>query len=323
MTLNQLISSKNYSKAIKICEDLILEGQVNNDNSTRLTGLVYLIIIYTQQKDYDKSKKIIFDNFLEILSECKEYWTGKELIETCLFFNETSKAQEYNNAYLRYNPKDLKALLNKANILYLSKQYKAAFVVLKDINKLDSENDLVYYLLGLIHIALSNESKAFRCFERSFDLGNNKAIHEIAKLLFVRTGECDFENCTDCCCKGVLLKGIDGNFIKNNIALSTLVRHDNRNNCWSKININTKGYWVFECKLLGEANFCKGYENRPEVCHDYPSSILTTRSACSYHFELKNNIPKFKSKNTLNVILHLLKTYGYENEYKKISSDLF
>jgi len=313
MNLNQLIQSKQYERAINECKALIADAELDDDKSAKLTGLVYLGIIYTQQCLYHKSKNIFDTHFEEIVSECKFYWSGKELIDTYIHYNESNKAELYCDAYLENN-KDYKALLTKGNLLFKRKEYSFAIDILQQANNLNPNNKHVLFSLGLSYIKQNNNQEALKYFEKSFDLGLEKSISEIVKILFTRTGYCDYDNCTNCCCKGVILKGSDGKTINNKESFNQLIANDSRNLCWTKDRENSKGTWVFECKNLKSNNYCSDYDMRPNTCRDYPSSILTTRPACSYTFKLKSDPLKFSSKNTLKVILHVLKAYKYESE---------
>lgn len=318
MNINQLIQSKQYERAINECKALIADAELDEDQAGKLTGLVYLGIIYTQQGFYQKSKNIFDSYFNKIVSECKFYWSGKELIDTYIFYNEPEKAESYIDAYLDHN-KDYKILLSKGNLLFKSKKFTEAIEILQQANSLNPDHKQILFSLGLTYVQLNNDQKAFEYFEKSFDLGLDNSIYEILKILFVRTGNCDFENCSDTCCKGVVLKGIDGKTINSENSYNQLCNNDNRNSCWIKSEVNSKGNWVFECKNLGSNNFCNDYENRPENCRSYPSSILNTRKACSYKFKLTDKNFRFKSTNCFKVVLHILKAYNYHAEIKELS----
>lgn len=314
MNLNQLIQSKQYDKAIQECKALIADAELEDDNSSKLTGLVYLGIIFTQQELFYKSKEIFDNNFEEIISECNHFWNGKELTETYLHYNEIDKALLYNQAFLEQNPTNGRTIITIGHLLYLKADYLNALKTLEKANSFDNNNAQVYYLIASINLKLNNKKLAFENFEKAFDLGYEKSINEIIKLLFSRTGICDFENCTDCCCEGVILKGVDGKTINNEESLNLLVNNDKRNNCWFKNKTNAKGHWIFECNNLGMNNFCNNYQMRPNTCRDYPSSIMNTRTACSFNFKLNDNSFTFSSSNTLKVILHILKALKYDAE---------
>lgn len=319
MNINQLIENKQYDLAIKECKALIADAELDDDFQAKLTGLVYLGIVYTKQKKYWKSKEIFDYNFDDIVAECKFYWQGQELIDTFVYFNEKEKAETYVDAFLSENRNNVKAYLSKGMLLFDKEKYDEAKKVLGVAVSIQPNNKQILYTLGLIHTKLNNKQQALDFFEKSFELGYEASITEIIKLLFERTGSCDYENCTDTCCKDVILKGADGKTINSVNSFNQLLNNDSRNSCWIKSKVNAKGNWIFECKNLGENNFCNDYSNRPENCRTYPSSILNTRKACSYKFELVNEKYNFKSKNTLTVILHVLKGYGYSKEVKQIA----
>lgn len=319
MNLNQLIQSKQYKKAINECKSLIADADLDDDKSAKLTGLVYLGIIYTQQGFFHKSKDLFDTHFNDIVSECKFYWSGQELIDTYVFYNELEKAESYIDAYIDNN-KDSKALLTKGNLLYKRNEYFEAIEILQQANSLEPNNKQILFSLGLSHAQLNNNQEAFKYFEESFDLGLDDSISEIMKLMFTRTGTCDYKNCTDTCCNAVILMGIDGKPINNENSFNLLVNSDSRNACWLKQESNSENPWVFDCKNLGTDILCTDYENRPENCRSYPSSILTTRKACSYTFELTNKNIVFSSTNCFKVVLHILKAYNYESEIEELTN---
>lgn len=320
MNINQLIENKQYDLAIKECKSLIADAELDDDFQAKLTGLVYLGIIYTKQEKYWKSKEIFDYNFDDIVAECRFYWLGQELIDTYIYFNEKDKAEQYVNAFLSENRNNTKAYLSKGMLLYDKEKYDEAEKVLTVAQTIQANNKQILYTQGLIQTKLNNKQRAIKLFEQSFDLGYEASIVEIIKLLFERTGKCDFENCKDTCCKGVILKGTNGKTINKEISFNQLINNDSRNSCWIKSKETTKGNWIFECKKLGENNFCNDYANRPENCRSYPSSILNTRKSCSYRFELNKENIKFCSKNTLNVVLHILKTYGFHSEMNLLAT---
>jgi tetratricopeptide (TPR) repeat protein len=319
MNLNQLIQSKQYERAIHECKALIADAELDNDKSAKLTGLVYLGIIYTKQGVFHKSKDLFDTHFNDIVSECKFYWSGKELVDTYVFYNELEKAESYIDAYIDNN-KDSKALLTKGNLLYKRKEYSEAIEILQQANSLEPNNKQILFSLGITEVELKNNQEAFKYFEKSFDLGLDDSIAEIVKLLFRRTGTCDYENCVDTCCKAVILTGIDGKSVKDENSFNLLMNNDSRNKCWIKNKSNSDTPWVFECKNLGLNNYCNDYDKRPENCHSYPSSILNTRTACSYTFELADKNILFSSTNCFKVVLHILKAYNYESEIKELTN---
>jgi tetratricopeptide (TPR) repeat protein len=319
VNLNQLIQSKQYEKAINECKSLIADAELDDDKSAKLTGLVYLGIIYTQQGFFYKSKDLFDTHFNDIVSECKFYWLGKELVDTYVFYNELGKAESYIDAYIDNN-KDSKALLTKGNLLYKRKEYSKTIKILQQADSLDPNNKQILFSIGLSHAQLKNNQEAFKYFEKSFDLGLDDSIPEIMKLIFTRTGTCDYENCTDTCCNAAILMGIDGKPINNENSFNLLLNSDSRNTCWIKQGSNSENPWIFDCKNLGTDIFCNDYENRPENCRSYPSSILNTRKACSYKFELADKNIEFSSTNCFKVVLHILKAYNYEPEIKELTN---
>ena len=314
MDLKQLIKSEQYDRAIEECKAIIADADLEDDKEGKLTGLIYLGIVYTKQKAYFRSKAIFDLHFDTILANATLYWDGKELIETYQFYSDFSKAHTYVVTFLKHNPKHIDNIVVRSFLLYQQKYFNQALESFIEAEKLNPNNARIHYGIGLIYKQKEQLNDAFYCFEKAFDLGYEKAIYELLKLLFVRQGYCDFENCTDCCCKGVLLKGIDGKTISSDLGLTLLLEKDSRNKCWQHQSINNKGNWVFSCKNLGEQNICNDYNMRPDTCRDYPTSIITSRKACSYHFKLNNKLLLFKSKNCLRVIIHILKAYAYLNE---------
>jgi tetratricopeptide (TPR) repeat protein len=320
MSLIKLIDSKQYDEAIKQCNNLINEGINNEDDSTILTGYVYLAITYTRQNKFKKSRNIFDEYYLEILDECTSFWVGTELVNTYLVYGELKAPLNYLNEYLKQNPDDFKGLYLKGHVLYIKKDYNESIEALQAALKINKSNKGLLYNIAMVHAELGNEEQAFRYFEHAYQAGNNKAVEEIVKLLFNRTGFCDYENCENPCCTKVKLKGTNALTISNKQSFKSILINDPRNSCWIKSGKTKKGHWVFECKNFGENNFCNDYENRPETCRDYPSSLIVKRACCSYNFELKENPVLFKSKSTLAVTLDILDGYKYHQAKEQLLS---
>lgn len=318
MTLQELINAKLYDEAIEQCIVLIENGQVTNDQSESLTGYVYLGIIYTHQKKYDQSRQIFDEHYLEIIDECTNYWVGTELVNTYLMFGELKAALNYLNVFLKENPTDFKGLYLKGHILYLKKEFNNSLEALQKAFTINHKNKGLLYNIAIVYQELGNNIEGFRFFELAYQVGNTKAIEEIVKVLFERTGFCDYQNCANPCCKAVKLKGINAHTVANAQSLNSLIISDKRNSCWYKSDEDEKGHWIFECKNFGENNFCNDYENRPQTCRDYPSSIISTRSCCSYKFKLKENSIGFTSASVLYVVLDILEAYKYKEAKEKL-----
>ncbi len=318
MSLIKLIDSQKYDEAIKQCKKLIKDGINSGDEPTRLTGYVYLAIVYARQNKIKKSRAIFDEYYLEILDECTSFWTGTELVNTYLAYGELKAPLNYLNEYLKQNPGDFKGLYLKGHVHYLRKEYDESMKALQKAVEINISNKGLLYNIAMVYKELGNAEQAFRYFELAYEAGNNKAAEEIIKLLFKRIGFCDYENCENSCCTKVKLKGVNALTVSNKQSFKSLVINDPRNNCWIKSCKTKKGHWVFECKNFGEKNFCNDYENRPETCRDYPSSLIVKRACCSYNFELKENPVPFKSKSSLAVVLDILENYKYKNAKEKL-----
>jgi len=221
------------------------------------------------------------------------------------------------------NPTNEKKLFEKATILYHLNRLDEAEEIFLNLYKTNSKSGYLLFSLALISFALNKKEKAFRLFELAYENGNNESIYSILKMLFERKGICDYANCSDSCCKNTLLKGIDGQRIKTQEAFDRLMANPNTNSGWQKKSENKKGEWIFECKHVDENNFCSKYSNRPQICKDFPSGILSLKKACSYYFVLKENTPKFTSAKTYAVIIDILKAYKYQKEIKIIEKRQF
>ncbi|NJO87508.1 MAG: tetratricopeptide repeat protein [Chloroflexia bacterium] len=318
MSLIKLIDAKKYDEAITQCKKLIQDGINTGDESTSLTGYVYLAIVYTRQNKFKKSRNIFDEYYLEITDECTSFWVGTELVNTYLTYGELKAPLNYLNEYIKHNPDDFKGLYLKGHVLYLRKEYDKALEVLQKAFQINKTNKGLLYNLAMVYQEIGNEEQAFRYFELAYEAGNNKAIEEIIKLLFNRKGFCDYENCENPCCTKVKLKGINALTITNKQGFKALVINNPQNNCWIKSGKTKKGHWVFECKNFGENNFCNDYENRPETCRDYPSSLIVKRACCSYNFEVKENSILFKSKATLTIVLDILENYKYQSAKEQL-----
>lgn len=316
MSLQKLINEKKYQEAIEQCQNLISDGIKIEDEEQILTGKVYLAIIYTLQKKYGESIKIFDENYLEILDECKYYWLGTELVNTYLLYGKHTAALNYINAYLTENPNNFKALYLKGHILYLSKNFEESIETLMLANSIISSNKGLLYNLAMNFVELNEHQNAIFFFEKAYLAGNDKAIEEIIKLLFERTGMCDYANCGEPCCKSVKLKGVNAQNIASQESFESLKIADPRNSCWYKKAEDSKGHWLFECRNFGEGNFCIDHVNRPQTCRDYPSSILVLRKSCSYQFDMINVEYKFKSKGVVMVLMDILKSYQFIEESK-------
>lgn len=318
MSLQKLINKKRFDEAIDQCLELISSGLKIEDDEQVLTGKVYLAIIYTQQKRYSESIKIFDDNYLEILDECKYYWLGTELVNTYLLHGKYIAALNYINAFISENPDNFKALYLKGHILYLAKNFEESVETLMLANSINNSNKGVLYNLAMNFVELNQFQNAVFFFEKAYIAGNDKAIEEIVKLLFERTGICDYANCGEPCCKSVKLKGVNAQNIKTQEAFESLKIADPRNSCWYKNSEDSKGHWIFECKNFGEGNFCIDHVNRPQTCRDYPSSILLLRKSCSYHFSMINHKYKFSSKDVVMVLIDILESYKFTEESKEL-----
>jgi Fe-S-cluster containining protein len=72
-------------------------------------------------------------------------------------------------------------------------------------------------------------------------------------------GQCD--DCGGKCCKGILLPMTSDRSVNRWLEL-----HGDRH----EIVGNDLVYIDARCKMLGDAGKCRGYEDRPQVCRDFP-----------------------------------------------------
>jgi uncharacterized protein len=87
---------------------------------------------------------------------------------------------------------------------------------------------------------------------------------------FFRLGSC---NRCGACCSDVVLS-IDGKKITKAEDFNRLMAEDKRYSIFSLKMINPEGVYIFFCTKLDEHNRCTIYQDRPEICVDYPSPDL-------------------------------------------------
>ncbi len=221
------------------------------------------------------------------------------------------------------NPNDEKKLYEKAIVLFHLNRLDEAEEIFLHLYKTNSKSGHLLFSMALVTQSLHKTKKAFRLFELAYENGNNESIYKILNMLFERKGICDYANCSDSCCKNTLLKGIDAKRIRSQESFDRLMANPETNSGWQKKSENKKGEWIFECKHVDKNNFCSVYNNRPQICKDFPSGILSLKSACSYYFELKEKTPKFSSAKTYAVIIDILKAYKYTKEIKVLEERQF
>lgn len=312
--LYQLLKQKDFDTIIKECQKMIDSGNPNDV----FRGEVYLAMSYTHQRKYEESKALFDKHFPQIKKQLGPVWNGKELIHAYLALSENEKALEYLDAYLARNPDKSDSQYHKANILIKAGKYEKALQILIELKEKHPKHAGVAYSSGLCLKELERHQESFDAFQEAYELGSDASMHEMFGLLFERQGTCDYLNCTSCCCHNQLLKGTDGQAIKQQADLDRLVLADKRNACWNKLAANEKGHWIFTCKHLQEDNSCSNYSERPQICHDYPANILNLKDACSYHFVLKDPPPKFHSTKALSIVLDILDAGIYQQEKERL-----
>lgn len=233
--------------------------------------------------------------------------------EALKLINEKIEA-EHNNQ---------KLLFSKASILYHLKKYDDAEKIVSNLYIYNKKSGYLLYSMALIALAKHDTVKAFHLFEKAYEYGNDNAIYKIISIIFIKKGVCNYKNCNDCCCKNVILKDFDGKTIKNEAAFNNYLENIESNKDWRKKRENKNGEWIFECSNLLENNACKTYSNRPQICNDFPTSILSLKKSCSYYFELIKKPPKFKSKQVFMVILDILEAYNLNKEKKILVKNQF
>lgn len=234
--------------------------------------------------------------------------------------SELIHTEQYKEALSKINEKiedgnkQFSIYYQKVLVLFYLKDFSASEKLYEQLIKINPNSGDLLYSAALVYKAQNNIFKAIKKLELAFEKGNNQSIYEIINLIFERKGFCDYQNCTDCCCSNVLLKGTDGKYVSNQGSFEQVMSNPYENQGWQKTGKNKKGEWIFACKHLGENNVCKIYQSIPQICKDYPSGILSMKKSCTYYFELKQKLPKFNSVQTLAVILDILDAYKYHNE---------
>ncbi len=229
-----------------------------------------------------------------------------------------NEALEIIDKMLSASPTNSKLLYTKSSVLYKLEKYEEAEPILIKLCNENPKSANLIYSLALVTLALDKKERAVYLLELAYERGIDDSIYKIIDLMFERKGICDYEACAVCCCKNVILKGIDGKTIKDEEAFTKFKERPGANTGWQKINENKKGDWIFSCENLGEKNICKIYETRPEECRDFPSGVLSLKAGCTYHFELKENIIKLQSERVFALIIEILEVYGYKKEVIKL-----
>ncbi len=230
------------------------------------------------------------------------------------------KALQLVDELIDSNQKNDKILFTKATILYHLKKYKEAENIFMELYDKNKNSGILFYSMALVALELNQKEKAFYLLELAYLNGNDQSIYKIINLLFEKNGICDYANCKESCCKSVVLKGSDGDMIKDEQSFKRLISNPKQNNAWVKIGENKKNEWIFSCNNLGEGNFCKIHNSRSDACRDFPVGILSLKPVCSYYFRLSNELVKFRTKQTLAVVLDILEAYNYKKE-KQIIMD--
>ncbi|MDC0584380.1 hypothetical protein OAO55_01480 [Bacteroidales bacterium] len=182
------------------------------------------------------------------------------------------------------------------------------------------QNPEIVFTLASAYQKQLDFSESLKLYERSYELGKNESIHNIIDLLFQRIGTCEYMTCSDNCCKSMLLKHANGAPVIDKIDLERLIANDKRNKCWIQTGETNKRQAIYNCTNFKTDQSCADYKNRPQICIDYPLSLLNKRKTCTYQFALNNNTPKFNSSQTLSVVLQILEKAGYKNEVETLIS---
>lgn len=230
--------------------------------------------------------------------------------------------EKLNNLTVKREKKEI-YLFQKALVLFHLEEYSESEKLYDKLLIKNNKSAELNRCIALVYQAQNRIVKALDFFEKSFELGSNKSIYDILNLIFERKGNCDYLNCKDTCCRNTILRGVDGKTIKTEQAYNDLMENPSENHGWQKNDENGKREWIFSCKHVNELNICSIYKDRPQICKDYPTGILSLKPTCSYNFELKKNLPKFKSKLTFNVIIDILDAYGYKNAKNKLIGSNF
>jgi tetratricopeptide (TPR) repeat protein len=237
-------------------------------------------------------------------------------ITTLLRLGKYSEAIDIIDEQINNGDSQNTLLFQKALALYYLKEYSEAEIIYENLFEKNKNSGDFLNSMAQVAIAQNKIQKSINLLETAFEKGNNQSIYDIIKIIFERKGICDYENCTDCCCSNVLVKGIDGKYVENQVGFEKMMANPYENQGWERIGENDNGEWIFACKHLDEKNVCKIYENRPQICKDYPSGILSLKKVCTYHFDLISELPKFQSLTTFAVIIDVLEAYHYQEEKK-------
>ncbi|BCS88590.1 YkgJ family cysteine cluster protein [Pseudodesulfovibrio sediminis] len=116
--------------------------------------------------------------------------------------------------------------------------------------------------------------------------------------------------CKGCgyCCQDIMLKD-KGRWLRTNRQFKALVKSNPEHARFTPVGRDEYGFMIFTCKKLGPDNLCSSYDDRPELCRNYPSDSLyyqgdCLQSACGYSFKdisfrdvlmrnRRSRIPKF------------------------------
>jgi len=218
------------------------------------------------------------------------------------------------NQKITESPENSQLFYTKATILYQIGDYALAERLYLTLYKKNRNSGELLYSLAHTALGLKQTEKGFYLLQMSYEKGYNQSVYKLLNLMFERKGECEYETCKSCCCKGVVLKGINAKPVSNQESFEELKSNPKQHKHWIKINENKKKEWVFECSQLGDKNACKIHDNRPDICRDFPAGIIALTPACSYTFQLSEPIIKFESPSVFAVIIDILEAYGYHKE---------
>lgn len=264
----------------------------------------------------------IYDYLLENCTADFKWWRGTELISSLLVSNDLDRCRDYFDRYLVANPQDT-LIMNEIGLLhYMQQDYAAAIAVYLKALELTPENVQLLINAGLAYVKLGIQKEALLFFEKAVDLddavlsNSHTAVNEIIKMLFERTGECNFCAGRAMCCKNVRLS-IHNGCVDSEEKYRQVVACDQRNESWVYSSTDENGHWRFDCRYITAEGKCSIYSSRPQICMDFPSQPfqLSKNPQCSYRFVVREDKTEFSSINAVRKILEFLQAEGKWQEH--------
>ncbi len=102
------------------------------------------------------------------------------------------------------------------------------------------------------------------------------------------------------CCRAINLEGPEG-WLKSRKHFKNLLKKNGEFKRFSVLRKDSSGYLVFRCNKLTADGLCCDYENRPDVCRNFPNRNLLfcggqLPAECGYRFVMVKSFGKILTK---------------------------